>query len=257
VVRAYNDWLYEGWYGPYPQRIIPLGITWLQDAKLGADEIRRNAARGFKAVTLPERPHLIGLPSVFSGWWDPIVEACAETDTVINLHVGSAGRAFMPSDVGAAGMGLGSTLFGSLALTTCAEWLWAGFAVRFPRVNIVLAEGGIGWVAMLLDRLDNIIHRSGYGRVWPDKQHLPSEVLRRNFWFTTIDDPSTLPTRHAIGVHKIMLESDYPHGDSTWPDTQRVIERFYGGFPVEEIRSMTHRNAAELYRHPLPEQVLP
>jgi hypothetical protein len=82
-------------------------------------------------------------------------------------------------------------------------------------------------------------------------------VLRRNFWFCTIDDPSTIATRHAIGVDHIMVEVDYPHGDGTWPNTQAVIERYWGDLPVEELRKMTHENAARLYRHPLPEICVP
>ena len=82
-----------------------------------------------------------------------------------------------------------------------------------------MSEGGIGWVAMLLDRLDNIVDRSGYGlETFGDMR--PAEVLQRNFWFCTIDDPSTIDTRHRIGVDNIMVETDYPHGDGTWPDTQ-------------------------------------
>src|SRR3954468_6147511 len=65
VTKAWNDWLFEEWYSPYPERIIPMGITWLSDPEIGADEIRRNAARGFRSVTLPERPHRIDLPSIF------------------------------------------------------------------------------------------------------------------------------------------------------------------------------------------------
>jgi hypothetical protein len=91
VTQAWNDWLFEEWHSPYPERIVPLGITFLGDPQQGAEEIRRNAARGFTSVTLPERPHAIGMPTLFSGWWDPIIEACAETDTVISLHVGSSG----------------------------------------------------------------------------------------------------------------------------------------------------------------------
>jgi hypothetical protein len=91
----------------------------------------------------------------------------------------------------------------------------------------------------------------------PDRDLRPSEVLRRNFWFCSLDDPSTLSTRHVIGVENIMLESDYPHGDSTWPDSQLVIDEFYGELPVEEIRMMTHLNASKLYRHPLPDICVP
>jgi len=252
VTRAWNDWLFEEWYSPYPERIIPLGITFLSDPVAGAEEIRRNAARGFRSVTLPERPHRLGFPSIFSGYWDPIIEACAETDTVISLHVGSSGMADYPPD--SPNVQLGATLFGQMSLTACAEWVWSGYAVRHAGLKIAMSEGGIGWVAMLLDRLDNIVDRSGYGIGWDIR---PSEVMQRNFWFCTIDDPSTIDTRHRIGVDHIMLEADYPHGDSTWPDTQDVVARYWGHLPVDELRLLTHRNAAALYRHPLPEVCLP
>ena len=255
VTRAWNDWMYEAWWQPHPDRIIPCGITFLADPDAGAAEIRRNAARGFRSVTLPERPQRIGLPSLFSGYWDPVVAACAETGTVISLHVGSAGMPDLPPDGPL--VALGATLFGQMSLTSCAEWLWSGLPVRFPDVRIAMSEGGIGWVAMLLDRLDNIVDRSGYGRDYGPAGLRPADVLQRNFWFCTIDDPSTIDTRHRIGIDHIMVEVDYPHGDSTWPDTQEVIQRCWGHLPVEELRKLTHENAARLFRWPLPPTVVP
>jgi predicted TIM-barrel fold metal-dependent hydrolase len=254
VTQAWNDWLFEEWYSPYPERIIPLGITWLADPVKGAEEVRRNAERGFTSVTLPERPQHIGYPSLFSGYWDPIVEACADTGTVISLHVGSSGGYDSPAD--APKLELGATMFGQLSLAACAEWLWSGYPGRFPDLKIAMSEGGIGWVAMLLDRLDNIVDRSGYGKTYPSDLR-PSEVLKRNFWFCTIDDPSTIDTRHRIGVENILFETDYPHGDGTWPDTQLLVEKVWGHLPDDEVRMMLCENAAKLYRHPLPEVVLP
>jgi predicted TIM-barrel fold metal-dependent hydrolase len=255
VTQAWNDWLYEAWWQPYPDRIIPCGITFLADPERGAAEIRRNAERGFRSVTLPERPHRIGLPSIFSGYWDPIVAACEETETVISLHVGSSGMPDMAPD--SPMVALGATLFGQMSLSACAEWIWSGLPARYPGIDIAMSEGGIGWVAMLLDRLDNIVERSGYGRDYDPTGLLPAEVLARNFWFCTIDDPSTIDTRHRIGLDHIMVEVDYPHGDSTWPDTQAVIERCWGHLPVDDLRKMTHQNAATLYRWPLPDNPLP
>ena len=115
-----------------------------------------------------------------------------------------------------------------------------------------MSEGGLGWVAMLLDRLDFMADRgeylsNGYG---PDVR--PGDVVQRNFWFCTIDDRSTIDTRHRVGVENMMLEVDYPHGDSTWPDTQRVIEEHWGHIPDDELRLMTHANAAALFRQPAP-----
>jgi predicted TIM-barrel fold metal-dependent hydrolase len=251
VTRAWNDWFFEEWHSPYPERIVPMGITWLADAPLGASEIRRNAARGFRSVTLPEQPHRLGLPSIFSGWWDPIIEACAETDTVISLHVGSSGMAPSPDD--APRVQLGATLFGQMSLGACAEWVWSGYAARYPNLKIAMSEGGIGWVAMLIDRLENIVDRSGYGRDFDSKGGLrPADVLRRNFWFCTIDDPSTLCTRSTIGIDHICFETDYPHGDGTWPDSQAVFGKYYGDLPADEVAKISHENAAALYRHPLP-----
>ncbi|MEE3330886.1 MAG: amidohydrolase family protein [Myxococcota bacterium] len=252
-IRAWNDWLFEEWYKPHPDRIIPCGITYLSDSKEAVKEIHRNAERGFVSVTLPERPHMIGLPNLWDrAHWDPIIQACVDTDTVISLHVGSSG--LNPSPEGSPFLQLGATLFGQLSLGACAEWVWSEYPLKHPTLKIAMSEGGIGWVAMLLDRLDNIVDRSGYGLGWTER---PADVLRRNFWFCTIDDPSTIDTRHAIGIENILFETDYPHGDSTWPTSQSVIEEAWGHIPANEIRMMCSENAAKLYRHPLPDIVLP
>ena len=117
-------------------------------------------------------------------------------------------------------------------MTACAEWLWSEYPLRHPELKIALSEGGIGWVAMLLDRLDYIVDHSSYGDGWPER---PSHVLQRNFWFCTLEDRSTIDTRHRIGVDHIMVEVDYPHGDTTWPDTQAVIGANWGHIPAPEL----------------------
>jgi len=252
-VRAWNDWLYEEWYTPYPERVIPGGITYLSDPAEAVREIHRNAARGFTSVTLPERPHAIGLPSLWDrAHWDPIIQACVDTDTVISLHVGSSG--LHPIPPGGPALQLGATMFGQLSLGACAEWLWSGYPLKHPELKIAMSEGGIGWVPMLIDRLDNIVDRAGYGLGWNER---PADVLRRNFWFCTIDDPSTIALRHVIGIDHIMLETDYPHSDGTWPGTQDVIAKYWGDLPPAELRALCSGNAARLYRHPLPADVLP
>jgi len=256
VTRAWNDWFAEEWWAPYPTRSIPMGITWLTDPEEGAKEIRRNAARGFTSVTIPEQPHRIGLPSVSSDYWDPIIKACVDTDTVISLHVGSSG--LLPSADDAPKLQLASTLFSTLSIVTCAEWLWSSIPVRFPEVKIVLSEGGIGWVPMLLDRLRFISEHSGLSNSpWPSSGPSPEEVLLRNFWFCMLDDPSVLPIIDRIGTDKILFETDYPHADSLWPEVQDTAEKLLGRLSIETIRKITHENAAGLFRHPLPAQTLP
>jgi predicted TIM-barrel fold metal-dependent hydrolase len=251
-VRAWNDWLFEDWYSPFPERIIPMGLAYLADPLVAAAEIRRNAERGFRSVSMPARPQQIGLPSLWRmEYWDPIIEACVETDTVISIHVGSSGPDPVPEG---AGVDYAASLFSSASLSAAAEWLWSKIPLRFPDIKIAMSEGGIGWVAMYLDRLDNLVDRSGYGRTWTER---PADIFQRNFWFCTLDDPSTIDTRHRIGVDHIMVEVDYPHADSTWPDTQSVLRDAWGHLPSKELRAICSENAAKLYRHPLPPVVLP
>jgi predicted TIM-barrel fold metal-dependent hydrolase len=255
-VRAWNDWFAEEWREPYPERFVGLGIVFLADAEVAAAEIRRNAERGFTAVSLPEQPHRLGLPSLHSGWWDPLLRACEETDTVVCLHVGSSGMMDMALDGPL--VEVAATLFSSLSLTACVDWLWSGVALRFPELRIAMSEGGIGWVPLLADRLDYIHGWSGHGRAaWPSAALTPTEVLLRNFWFCSVDDPSIWPIRDRIGVDHIMVEVDYPHADSTWPDTQRFLADRLAALPVDDQRKVTHANAAALFRHPLPPDPLP
>jgi predicted TIM-barrel fold metal-dependent hydrolase len=132
--------------------------------------------------------------------------------------------------------------------------VWAGIPGRHPDLRIALSEGGIGWVPMAIDRLDYVTeHSAGSAAVEPWEFDLsPSEVLRRNFWFCMLDDPSTLGQRDLIGVDHIMFETDYPHADSTWPRSQDLLRDRLGEIPFDEASMIAGGNAARLYRHPLP-----
>ncbi|MEY2433519.1 MAG: hypothetical protein QOC92_3244 [Acidimicrobiaceae bacterium] len=253
TMRAWNDWHLDEWAGSYPGRIIPCQLPYLLDPEVAADEVRRNAERGFKAVTFSEMPHALGLPSLHSGHWDPLMRACEETGTVVNLHIGSSGTSPSTSDDAPADV-IGVLFFG-YAMFAAVDWLYSLIPVRFPDIRICLSEGGIGWVPALLDRLDHMLRYHEMYGTWSGIELTPAEVMQRNFWFCAVEDPSAFAMRERIGVDKILLEADYPHCDSTWPDTQAVIEREIGGLPPDDIRKFTWENASHLYRHPVPPEV--
>jgi predicted TIM-barrel fold metal-dependent hydrolase len=253
VVRAANDWHHDVWAGTYPGRIVPIQIPWLLDPVEGAAEIRANAERGFRAVTFPELPERLGLPSLHTGYWDPFMAACAETGTVVCLHVGSSSTAPRPSSDSPSDV-IGVLFFG-WAMFAAVDWLYSKLPVRFPELKICLSEGGIGWVAGLLDRLDHVGRYQTIFGTWDGVEPTPREVMQRNFWFCTIDDIAGLEQRHHIGVDHLLVESDYPHQDGTWPDTQAVLWEQLGSFPRDEVERICWRNASALFQHPVPESV--
>lgn len=248
-VRAYNDWMYEEWAGAYPDRIIPASIAYLPDPVVAAAEVRRNAERGFKSVHFSENPEKLGLPSIHTGHWDPLMQACEETDTVVNLHLGSSStRPSVSSDTPVA---VTSLLWPAQTMNAAADWVYSKIAVRFPRIRIVTSEGGIGWVPMLRERMERGHRMRGDVMAW-GAEITPAEVLLRNFWFCSIEEPRSLDNRQHIGVDRIMLEVDYPHADTSWPETQARVHDMVADLSADETRQITHANAAAVYRHPIP-----
>jgi predicted TIM-barrel fold metal-dependent hydrolase len=254
VVRAWNDWHIEEWAGAYPERIIPCQITWLHDPALAASEIRSNAARGFRAVSFPESPENLGLPSLHTDHWNELWAACEETETVVCLHTGSGG--ILPTTSSDAPREATALLFGLVAVYPAADWLFSLIPVRYPGLKIVLAESGIGWVAGMIDRLDHISrYHECYGD-WKGTDLAPSEVLRRNFWFCALDNPSSMKDIPYIGAENVLCEVDYPHADSSWPHTQRTLQQQVAGLDEGVVERIAWKNASELFRHPVPASVL-
>jgi predicted TIM-barrel fold metal-dependent hydrolase len=252
AMRAWNDWMLEEWCGRDANRMIPMQLPWLRDPEVAAAEVRRNAERGFKAVTFSESPDKLGLPSIHTGYWDPFLSACEETETVVCLHVGSSSTS--PSTTEDAPPEVIAVLFFAYGMYAAVDWLYSRIPVRFPDIKICMSEGGIGWVAALMDRLDHCFdYQMGYLHTWEGVDERPAEVLQRNFWWCALDDESAWTTRERIGVDHIVVESDYPHADSTWPDTQPLLRKHLAGLPVDEVRKVCHENAAALFRHPLPD----
>jgi predicted TIM-barrel fold metal-dependent hydrolase len=254
TTRAWNDWHLEDWAGSYPDRIIPCQIAWLHDPELAAADIAANRARGFRAVSFPELPDQLGLPAIRSTAWDPLLAACEETGTVVCLHAGSGGT--LPISSEGAGRETTAALFGLSAVMPAVDWLFGLVPVRFPGLKIVLAESGIGWVAALLDRLDHVSRYHECYDEWTGTDLSPSEVLLRNFWFCTLDNPSSFCQIDRIAVENILWEVDYPHADSSWPDTQEAVRRQLTGLSPSDVARITWKNASELFDFPVPATVI-
>jgi predicted TIM-barrel fold metal-dependent hydrolase len=252
--RAWNDWMLDEWCGYAPDRLIPSQLPIWSDPILAAAEIRKNAERGFKAISFSEGPHLLGYPSLHTGHWDPVMEACQETGTVICLHVGSSGTS--PATAPDAPSDAVGALFFAYAMFSAVDWLFSKIPVRYPDIRICLSEGGIGWVAGLIDRFEHMSQYSSMYGTWDGIELTPAEVFKRNFWFCAIDDPSSFLQTEVIGVDNIMVESDYPHADTTWPSTQQKLHAQIKHLPRKDQERICWGNAAELFDLKLPASVI-
>ena len=245
-VRAYNDWYFEEWTSRYPNRFIGSQITWLNDPDVAAQEIRRSAARGVRAVSFTENPQALGRPSLHTRYWDPFFAACAETGTVVNLHVGSAGLVNRPSSDSPTDVAV--ALFPLSSMSAVVDWIFSLIPVRFPDLKIALSEGGASWVPTIVERLSRAYRQCDHPEAaWERSYGHPVDVLRRNFYFASIEDPSAFRQLDVVGEDRVMLEVDYPHQDSTWPDTQALIRDEMGGLERDVAEKIAWRNAVSVY----------
>ena len=143
-IEAYNNFMVEEWCGDSGGVLIPLIIVPLWDAELAAAEVRRNAERGVHAVCFSEMPPQLGLPSIHSGFWDPFFAACQETDTAVNMHIGSSSR--MPATSPDAPDAVAATLSFNNSMASVADWLFSGKLTQFPGLRLAYSEGQIGWL---------------------------------------------------------------------------------------------------------------
>jgi hypothetical protein len=247
MLQAYNDWHVDEWCGTYPGRFIPLGLPPIWDPKLMADEVRRLAAKGCHAVTFSEDPSKLGWPSLHDEHWDPFYQACVDTGTIICLHIGSSSSIPMLTD---APIDVMITLTPLNLFQTASNLIWSPVLKRFPDIQFALSEGGIGWLPYFLERIDYVYERH---RFWTHQQFgdmLPSQKARENFTFCFIDDKAGVANRHLIGIDNITWECDYPHSDSSWPQSPEALAKHFDDTVSDsDINKMTHLNAIKAFRY--------
>lgn len=241
-VSAWNDWILDEWCPAAPDRFIPMVMIPMWDAAASAAEIRRCAAKGAKSVTFPENPAPLGLPSYWTDVWDQVFDAAEETNTVLSMHIGTSGSLVSPSPESSEAVGI--SLCGVNSMSACTDLIYSGLLQRHPNIKIALSEGGAGWVPYALERMDYTWERT---RLGVDKSVPPSELFRRHFWTCVISDHAAVEQREAIGVDKLMFESDYPHNDSNWPNSRKVLAEMLLDVPDDDARRIAETNARELY----------
>jgi predicted TIM-barrel fold metal-dependent hydrolase len=129
-----------------------------------------------------------------------------------------------------------------------AALVFSGVVERHPRLRFVIVESDVGWLAHLLSRMDRAFTRKAprWGSVLSSGL-LPSQLFRRQFSCVLTDDRAGILAREITGTEVLMWGSDYPHNDSSWPDSAKVLDSVLAGVDVAQRRQIVHDNAARLY----------
>ena len=246
MLQAYNDWHIDDWCGSYPGRFIPLGIVPMWDVELAVKEVKRISRKGCRAISFLEAPHAQGWPSFLSGHWDPMLQALVEENMVLCLHIGGASDIVKLAPEAPVDHQI--VVPTQLTMLTAQDLLFGPTLRRFPELRVALSEGGIGWIPFYLERID----RHFKNQTWIDNDFggkLPSEVFREHFLCCFITDPAGLKLRRDIGVDVIAWECDYPHTDTTWPESPEVVwtELQGAGANDEEIHQITWQNSLRFF----------
>ena len=248
-LEAYNDWMIDDWCaGEGRGRLIPLILIPLWDVGLAVAEVRRCAAKSAISVSFCENPHELGLASIYSGYWDPFFEACAETGTCISMHIGSSGK--IPTTAPDAPYMMTSILMFVDSMTSTLDYILAGVFERFPTLKIAFSEGQIGWLPYAVRRADKVWlakdkETTGYKRT----PKPPSSYVAGHVYGCIFDDDTALLCRDLIGMGQIMMEVDYPHSACAFPNVVEVATGLaeVAGLDAQERHKLFRGNAIEAY----------
>jgi predicted TIM-barrel fold metal-dependent hydrolase len=242
-VRAYNDYMVDVWSGTSGGRLIPLCLVPLWDVELAAAEVRRNAARGVRAVTFSEIPPWLGLPSIHTGYWDPFFRACEETATVVFCHIGSGTKILTTSPDAPQSVSAVAIFANSCA--SMLDFLMSGIFARFPGLKICYAESQIGWIPYVLERADDLFAQQAWTFQKPLTEK-PSAYYREHVYSCFYRDNVGVQLLDQIGPGQVLFETDYPHGDSTFPDSLKAAEDQFGHLQQSVINQLARNNMIDL-----------
>jgi predicted TIM-barrel fold metal-dependent hydrolase len=238
-MRVYNDWLAE-FCSHAPERLAGIGLYSLQSLP-DVSEIERCAKKGLKGILILASDKIEVAYS--DERFDPLWRIASEAGLPISLHKplvsGMTTTPFMPT---ASDLQIHCIHVVEQCMT---RMVFGGVFERFPRLKVVSAENDVGWIPNWVHRLDHVYSKMGNPR--PRLPLKPSEYVRRNICATFQDDPLGPGTWKFFGEENYMWASDFPHADSTFPQSVKTIGDNFAGVPEEVREKIVFGNANRLY----------
>ncbi len=267
--RAYNRWLAD-FCAHDPRRFCGVAYLPLREVDETITMMKEAANLGFTAVNIPAFPQnmmetttagptgassalaaqaaaLTGNPwgekQYYQPEYDRLWAAAVDLNLTLTFHLG--GRIVRFENKQAF---LSDMVMSKFAMCEpIAILLFSGVFMRHPKLRIATIESGGGWLAFATDYMDKTWEKQRY---WIDSplQEPPSFYMDQNVYASFIHDRVAIETRNLPGARNIMWSSDYPHSETTFPESHKMIARIFAGVPESEKHMIICERARKLFR---------
>jgi len=239
---AYNDWLAD-FCAKDPKRLLGVAYLPVETPELAIAEVKRAAGRGLHGCVIPRFPEE---GEWFDPEWDALWRAILDVGWAAAIHVGGRERKQGMPRLDATNF-MTDLLMSKFAMAeSICRFVLSGLLARYPDLNLVSVEGQLGWVSFTQYYLDHVWEKHRFWTHSELEEH-PSVYFRRQVYATFMEDPIGLREREHIGVDNIMWASDYPHSETTWPNSRKLTDEWMNDFPEEERNQILFGNAERLY----------
>jgi uncharacterized protein len=238
-------------------RFLPMTLMPAWDVDRCVAETKRAAGLGLRGINMTSDPQDAGSPDLANPAWDRLWEVCEDLDMPVHFHIGSSntamdffGNYFWASQHEYVKPAIGGSMLFLNSARVVINTVFAGIFDRFPKLQMVAVESGIGWVPFIIETMDYELEENA-----PEQFHAmskrPSEYFGSNwyatFWFEEAQgDLQNLMDK--VGDDRIMFETDFPHPTCLYPSPLESVAKKMGALRPETRRRVMGENAAKLYR---------
>jgi predicted TIM-barrel fold metal-dependent hydrolase len=237
--RVYNDFMIEHCSANL-ERLWGLGMMTLYDIDWSIAELERCKAAGLRGASIwIAAPHELPYSSEhYEKFW----AAAADMNMPLGMHI-SARSERRPADP--PGLGALHSVNGHKfdAMESLGHMIGGGVFERHPKLQVSVAEIGVGWVPFWLQEMD--YYTSARSRL----PKAPSEYFRTNVTSTFIGDAvgGQALTNNPLLQDISLWSADYPHVATIWPDSRNLMEEDLGHLNQEIIHKVIYENSCRVF----------
>ena len=254
--QAYNDWLIE-YCNSSPKRLLGIAAIAVYDIDVAVKELERCAKAGMRGSLIWQAPHP-DLP-LYSDHYNKFWAASQDLNMPVHLHI-LTGHGYHKTTVfGNKRTGV-EAFRGSVNLKLkeviddVFELIFYGVLERYPGLKIVSVENEIGWMPFMMQQWDYYYNRFKKVNPPPFSKN-PSEYFKTQIFGTFFRDTVAGHNFNWWGQDNCMWSNDYPHGNSTWPESKKYIDRDLGHLAPDIRKKLVYTNVQRIYNIDIPHPV--